>query len=59
MEAVIALIESKIEDAKENARRINSANPSRMTDIQGYAWDSIAFRFEELLKEIKGGMNHE
>jgi len=54
MEEIIKLIESKIEDAKGNARRINSMNPSRMVDIQGYAWDSIAFRFEELLNEIKG-----
>lgn len=54
MEEVIKLIESKLEDAKDNARRINSMNPSRMVDIQGYAWDSIAFRFEELLKEVRG-----
>lgn len=54
MDKVIELIESKIEEAKNNVARINSCKPSQMADVQGYAWNAIAFRFEELLNEIKG-----
>lgn len=53
MDKAIETIKRRIEDARANERKINSMNPSRMVDIQGYAWASIAFQLEELLKELE------